>query len=156
MFRKLAKANPGGGHAARPQAHLSVIAPDVRIVGNLTTQGEVQIDGQVEGDITCQVLVVGEGARIVGAVTADAVRVHGRLEGKMDANAVMIARTGHVVGDVTHGTLEIEAGGCLEGHLIRKGSQAAQAAIAAAAPQAKLPKPKPAPEPLELQPEAAQ
>ena len=30
------------------------------IVGNIITQGEMQIDGQVEGDISCQRLLVGE------------------------------------------------------------------------------------------------
>lgn len=121
MLRKLGKGAPASsGRAAVP---LSVIGADVRIVGDIITQGEMQIDGQVEGDITCQRLVVGEGARITGEVAADSVRIHGHLSGKIVANSVTIAKSAQVVGDITHETLEIEAGGHLEGHLIRKGSQ---------------------------------
>lgn len=135
MLRKLAKGGSvlGNGSAQRGVA-LSVIGPDVRIVGDIITQGEMQIDGQVEGDITCQTLVVGEGARITGEVTADTVRVHGALTGKINANQVMVAKSAQVVGDITHETLEIEAGGHLEGHLIHKGTSPAKAL----APPAKL------------------
>jgi|AGTN01.2.fsa_nt_gi Integral membrane protein CcmA involved in cell shape determination len=129
MLQKLTRGAPAQG--PRPAVPLSVIGPDVRIVGNIITQGEMQIDGQVEGDITCQTLVVGEGARIAGAVVAESVRVHGHLSGKIDANTVMIARSAEVVGDITHESLEIEAGGHLEGHLIRKVSQRAKALLPA-------------------------
>ncbi len=127
MLRKLAKGGSAGNSASRGPG-LSVIGADMRIIGDIITQGEAQIDGQVEGDITCQILVIGEGARIVGEVTAENVRVHGHLTGKIAATHVTIAKSAHVVGDITHETLEIEAGGSLEGHLIRRGSPAAQAA----------------------------
>ncbi|MGE5515306.1 MAG: bactofilin family protein [Bacteroidota bacterium] len=136
MLRKLTKGSPGlGGAAGRPAIPVSIIGADVRIVGNIITQGEMQIDGQVEGDIACARLIVGEGGRIVGEVTADTVRVHGRLDGRIHANAVTIAKSAEVVGDITHDTLEIEAGGRLEGHLIRKGSQPATATPQLAAPK---------------------
>lgn len=128
MLRKLAKGSHGfGGGNGRAAAPLSIIGSDVRIVGNIITQGEMQIDGQVEGDIACARLVVGEGARITGEVKADSVRIHGRVEGRIIATAVTIARSAEVVGDITHDTLEMEAGGRLEGHLIRKDSQPAPA-----------------------------
>lgn len=135
MLRKLAKGPGLGGSSGRVAIPLSVIGADVRIVGDIITQGEMQIDGQVEGDITCQRLVVGEGARIIGEVTADCVRVHGHLNGKILANSVTIAKSAQVVGDITHETLEIEAGGHLEGHLIRKGSQQTAATPALEAPR---------------------
>lgn len=140
MLRKLTKGHSAGSGSARNGIALSVIGPDVRIVGNILTQGEMQIDGQVEGDITCQTLVVGEGARILGEVTAENVRVHGELTGKINANSVMIAKSAHVVGDIIHESLEIEAGGHLEGHLVhRTGSspQATEPMRAIAAPPGK-------------------
>lgn len=130
MLQKLTKGTPS--QSPRPAVPLSVIGPDVRIIGDIITQGEMQIDGKVEGDITCQMLVVGEGARISGAVTAETVRVHGHLSGKVDANTVMIARSAEVIGDITHESLEIEAGGQVEGHLIRKAAQRAKALLPAA------------------------
>jgi cytoskeletal protein CcmA (bactofilin family) len=122
-----------GGSSGRTAVPLSVIGADVRIVGDVITQGEMQIDGQLEGDITCQNLVIGEGARITGEITAEHVRIHGHVSGKIVANSVVIARSAHVVGDIVHESLEIEAGGHLEGHLIRKGTP--QQLTSGAAPQ---------------------
>lgn len=126
MLQKFGKGTANGQNP-RAAVPLSVIGPDVRIVGDIITQGEMQIDGQVDGDITCQTLVVGEGARISGAVTAESVRVHGHLSGQVVATSVMIARSAEVVGDITHETMEIEAGGHVEGHMIRKGTQPTKA-----------------------------
>lgn len=122
MLQKLVRAaSSGGSGVSGTRGHiLSVIAPDVRIVGDIMTQGEIQVDGQVEGDITCATLVVGEGARISGEVTAEHVKVHGELNGKINAAVICIARSARVVGDVTHESLEIEAGAHVEGHCIRK------------------------------------
>lgn len=127
MLRKLAKGgSTAAGSHARSGVPLSVIGPDVRIVGDIITQGEMQIDGQVDGDIACQTLVVGEGARITGEVTAETVRVHGELSGKIHGGTILIARSAKVVGDISHDSLEIEAGAQIEGHITRKGNAAAE------------------------------
>ncbi len=132
MLPKLGKAFgvvSAAAHSARSSsAHglpLSVIGPDVKIVGNIFTQGEMQIDGHVEGDIVCQRLLVGEGGRISGEVTAEIVQVHGELTGKINASTVLITKSGRVTGDVTQDSLEIEAGASMEGRLIRRGSSKA-------------------------------
>jgi cytoskeletal protein CcmA (bactofilin family) len=118
MFQKFGRnfSHSGSAHGSV----LSVIASDVRIVGDIIAQGEIQVDGRVDGDIVCTTLVVGEGARISGEVTAGHVKVHGELVGKINASIVSIARSASVSGDVTHESLEIEAGARLEGHCIRK------------------------------------
>ncbi len=121
MLQKLVK-NVSAGHASSASGTIvSIIAADVRIVGNIISQGDLQIDGQVEGNITCQTLVVGELARISGEVTAERVKVHGELTGKINATVISITHTARVLGDVTHESLEVEVGAQMEGHCIRKG-----------------------------------
>ena len=121
MLQKLVKTVASGNGSSSSRGHaLSCIAPDVRIVGDIMTEGEIHIDGQVDGDIACTTLVVGEGARIKGEVTAQHVKVHGELTGKINSTVVIIARSARVIGDVTHESLEIEAGAYVEGHCIHK------------------------------------
>ena len=101
----------------------SIVSADLEIVGNLTTSGEVQLDGSIEGDITCEKLMVGERACITGRVLADHVVIRGKIIGNVKAKNVELAKTAHVVGDIWHDTLAIDAGAFLEGHCRRNDGQ---------------------------------
>ena len=119
MLQKLVRSVPSQANNVAAGV-LSVIAPNVRIVGDIVSQGEVQVDGEIDGNISCQMLTIGEGARISGEVTAEMVKVHGELNGKINAPTVTISRTAKVTGDVIHDSLGIEVGAHFEGHCIRR------------------------------------
>lgn len=124
MLQRLVKNVTHPAPAAGGSGILSVISPNVRIIGDIVSHGEVHVDGEIDGNITCQILTVGEGARISGEITADAVKVHGDVTGKINAAEVKITRTARMLGDIHHETLEIENGAYFEGHCVRRpGSQ---------------------------------
>jgi cytoskeletal protein CcmA (bactofilin family) len=97
----------------------SLISANLQIVGNLKSEGEVQIDGRVDGDVAAISLVIGDRADIHGEVIADDVSVRGAVHGRIRARNVQLAKTAHVVGDIWHETLAIEAGAFVEGHCKR-------------------------------------
>lgn len=101
------------------QAPPSIISSDLNIVGDLHSDGEIQIDGMVNGDIRTHALVIGETAKVKGEVVADAVRVLGTVNGQIKAKVVKLAASAHVVGDILHEDLSIETGAFLEGHCKR-------------------------------------
>jgi len=115
--------------AARSTAP-SVISADLKIQGNLTSAGDLQIDGIVEGDIQSRSLTVGEGAMVNGNIQAETVRVCGQVTGQIKAATVNLERTAKVMGDIVHQVLSLEPGAYLEGH-VRHGD-----AVASAAPRA--------------------
>jgi len=49
----------------------SFIAPGLQVTGNLVSQGDLVIEGQVNGDIKGSHVVVGENATITGSIVAD-------------------------------------------------------------------------------------
>ena len=104
--------------AVKPVAP-SIISKDLRIIGDLNCDGEIQVDGSIDGDIRTKVLLVGETAHIKGEIIADTVRVHGTINGQVKAQAVSLAATAHVVGDILHEDLSIDKGAYLEGHCRR-------------------------------------
>lgn len=93
----------------------SVIGPDLTITGNLVSKGEVQIDGEVQGDIHGTYIVVGERARITGGIVAEEVVVRGHVMGSIRGRRVMLQSSSHVEGDVYHQSLAIEQGAFFEG-----------------------------------------
>jgi len=97
----------------------SIISASLRIVGNLVSDGEVQVDGGIEGDVTCRMLTVSENATIRGEVEAETVRIHGTVHGQIKATNVSMGPTAKVIGDVIHANLVIESGAFVEGHCKR-------------------------------------
>ena len=95
----------------------SIISGDLKIHGNLTSAGDLQIDGIVEGDIQSRSLTVGEGAAVTGNIQADTVRVCGQVTGQIKAGTVNLERTAKVMGDIVHQILSLEPGAFLEGHV---------------------------------------
>jgi len=93
----------------------SVIGSDLIIVGNLESKGEVTVDGQIQGDIHCAMLLVGENAQVIGGILAEEVVVRGKVMGSIRGNKVTLQSSAHVEGDVFHKALAIEQGAFFEG-----------------------------------------
>ncbi|MBI1393025.1 MAG: polymer-forming cytoskeletal protein [Alphaproteobacteria bacterium] len=94
----------------------SIISADVRMLGNIDSAGEVQLDGELEGDIRAGVLIVGEKAIVRGEIVCDNVTVRGRVEGGIRAKNVTLAATAHIEGDILHSSLAVESGAHFEGN----------------------------------------
>ena len=97
----------------------TIISSDMRITGNITSEGEVQIDGVVDGDVRGAKVSIGASGHVAGAVSADRILVRGRVNGQIRAQLVTLTRTAQVKGDIFHDTLSMESGAKLEGHCRR-------------------------------------
>lgn len=95
----------------------SIISEDVRLVGSIMSQGEVQLDGRIEGDIKVDSLVIGTTGVIEGIVEANTLIIKGKIVGSLNAGKVSIHSSAHVHGDVFHDSLSIESGAVIEGNL---------------------------------------
>ncbi len=95
----------------------SIISPDLEIVGDLKSDGEIQIDGTVKGDIKAHMLTVGEQGKVDGSTVAETVRIFGTVNGRVQAKTVRLDKSARVTADITHETLTIEAGAYFEGQV---------------------------------------
>ncbi len=93
----------------------SVIGDELRVVGNVSSDGELQVEGKIEGDIRCSCLIISPTARIIGEVMAEDVIVNGRLHGDVRGLRVTLQSNANVEGDIYHQSLAIEDGACFEG-----------------------------------------
>ena len=98
----------------------SIISADMKVVGDLQSGGDVQIEGSVEGNIKSRTATIGENAQINGSVNADTANIHGRVIGKINASIVRISKTADVQGDINYQTLSIEEGAVIDGQIKRK------------------------------------
>jgi cytoskeletal protein CcmA (bactofilin family) len=80
----------------------TVIGDGLKIFGNVTGEGLVEINGQIEGDLQCTSLILSPKGLIVGSITAEHVVVNGRVEGPIQGGDVTLQSEAHVVGDIHH------------------------------------------------------
>ncbi len=125
MLAKDAKPTPAGdGLRAARQGVPSLISQDMRITGDLVSDGDIQLDGTIDGNVKTGMLTVGEQAQIRGEIEADSVRICGSVTGQIQARTVEIVKTAKVVADIIHETLSIEAGASMTGNIKRADAKA--------------------------------
>ncbi len=99
------------------QGGATVIARGVKLQGDFTSQGDVVIEGDVQGHVeTTGQLSVGSEAKLKADVTANDAVIAGTIEGTLTVKRRLdLKSTANVSGDVTCETASIEAGATLEG-----------------------------------------
>jgi cytoskeletal protein CcmA (bactofilin family) len=98
---------------------ISTIGEELVITGNVSSKGEIHLDGQVRGDIHCYSLVVSEKSQIEGNVVADEVAIRGSIIGSIRALRVALHPQCHVKGDLFHHSLAIAQGAHFDGEARR-------------------------------------
>jgi cytoskeletal protein CcmA (bactofilin family) len=126
-------ARPNGNAGLRPPAqqrrpgppdaaNFSVISNDLKIIGQdlrIISQGTLQVDGEVEGDVVGREVIIGELGKVTGTVAAEQVTVRGNISGAIRAMTVSLQSSAHVEGDIHHMSLAIEQGAAFDGRCRR-------------------------------------
>lgn len=114
---------------------VTTVAAGMKIVGTVTADGAVQIEGELEGEVRCGSLVVARGGKIKGPVSAESIVVDGLVEGPIQASEITLKSEAHVLGDIACQTVAIEKGAFIEGKLQRaSGANAAASFVEPARP----------------------
>ena len=101
----------------------SAVGPGMQVLGEVTFQDGLQIDGTVLGNVTAtpgqpSALIITETGRIEGIISADQVVIGGTVIGPVEAReSLELLATAHVQGDVRYHTLEMQPGAVIAGQL---------------------------------------
>ena len=110
----------------------TIIGEDLTIRGNVISKGEIQVDGDIEGDIRCGSLLLGDKAQVRGGVAAEDVVVRGHIVGSITGLRVTLQGQCHVEGDIFCQSLAIEQGAYFEGKSRRSDNPLAEIKASAA------------------------
>ena len=116
MFNNSKKENgvkiPGPSKGIAP----SLLSSDLTITGNLESEGDMQIDGTIDGDIKSFTLTVSESGVIRGTIDAEEVTIAGSVTGQIKARHVILVKGAKVIADLIQDRLSIEPGAFFEGN----------------------------------------
>ncbi|MEM7728796.1 MAG: polymer-forming cytoskeletal protein [Pseudomonadota bacterium] len=98
----------------------TLLSQDISITGDLKTDGEVQVDGRLDGNLTAGRITIGENGAVNGKIIGTSVVIRGKVTGKVDASSIELTETANVQADLLQDKLIVANGAFLDGKCNRK------------------------------------
>ncbi len=114
------RSGPGGANADGATGEVALIGAGVTIKGDVEAEIDLQIDGNVHGDVRCGTLIVNERALVSGSIVADRVRVAGNVDGGIEATDLAVEASARIKGDISYSRLRVSNGGIFEGTMTHR------------------------------------
>ena len=88
----------------------NVIASGTKIIGTITADNDIRIDGNIEGDLICKgKIVVGTNGIIDGNITCNNAEIMGNINGKINvSDTLSLKSTSSILGEIKTKVLIIE------------------------------------------------
>lgn len=97
----------------------SIIAQDMRVIGNILSEGVVDFAGTLDGNVRCHTFTLRPQGVANGEIVAEAAHVYGKVKGMIRARQVHLYSSAHVEGVIMHESLSIEDGAYIDGKFKR-------------------------------------
>ena len=97
---------------------ITLISNGVKIVGKISSSGNIRIEGEIEGDITSEdSVVVGENANVKGNINAVSILIGGKVTGTVNAKEKLtLSAKGNLKGDIFTKALIVEEDATFNGN----------------------------------------
>jgi len=97
-----------------PSTPPSIICADMVVIGDVTSTGDIHIDGRVEGVVRGAHVTIGQNGAIEGEVRGERVTIHGHVQGLIRARTAWLDAACRVEGEVVYEFLTVELGARLD------------------------------------------
>ena len=96
---------------------ITIISNGVKLEGKITTNGNIRVDGEIQGDIISQSNVtIGENAQVNGKINASVIDIGGKVSGSVSAKEKLVLESkANLKGDIFTKILVVEAGAKFDG-----------------------------------------
>ena len=104
---------------------VNIISEGTKIKGDVITNGDIRIDGELVGNIAVKGrLVIGPNGKIEGQITCNNIEISGYVKGKVTAGELLnMKASSQIVGDIVVGKLSVEPGSMFSGNCVMNGTK---------------------------------
>jgi cytoskeletal protein CcmA (bactofilin family) len=93
------------------------LSSDFKLNGNIKSQGDIEIDGQIKGKVIGNSVSVLASGSVDGSISGTSISIDGKANGVISASDLAVASSGTVMADITYETLSTDKGAKLQGNL---------------------------------------
>lgn len=101
----------------------SVISKSVKIFGNIVDGGNIEIEGNIEGDVAADIITIREGGIIKGNVKCKVLNIKGNFNGNANSEKINISDTATIDGLLEYNFLSADYGASINCELKRSTDQ---------------------------------
>jgi len=103
----------------------TIIGQSVKVKGNFQGQGNIIIEGELEGSVkTDNFLFIGEKAKIIASVSAKNANIGGKINGNINVEGFLeIKASAKINGDIKASKISIEKGATFNGNCVMNKEQ---------------------------------
>ncbi|OQY21678.1 MAG: hypothetical protein B6I37_08295 [Desulfobacteraceae bacterium 4572_35.2] len=109
MFSSTKKSNP--------DAISTILGEGTEITGDMSFTDTMRVDGQFDGNLNGDHLIVSATGKILGDVVATSCVCYGQIVGNLTVEKLQVKATGRIDGTVGTDDLEVESGSILSGEI---------------------------------------
>ena len=88
----------------------TILQKDIKIEGNLFEKEDIELDGEIKGNIRAENFETLKNSKITGNVKSNEISLDGTLEGNIESNKVHIKKNANITGTIKQKTLSVEEG----------------------------------------------
>jgi cytoskeletal protein CcmA (bactofilin family) len=103
----------------------TIIGGSIKVKGNFQGQGDIVIEGSIEGSLKTEAnLFIGSQAKVVASIEAKDATINGEVRGNIKAkNYLAIGENAKIFGDIQYGEISISRGAIINGQLLMLGEE---------------------------------
>jgi cytoskeletal protein CcmA (bactofilin family) len=98
----------------------TIIGASIKVKGNFHGQGNIVVEGQLEGNLRTEAnLFIGEKAKVVANIEANDAIINGEVKGALKIHQYLaLGPTAKIFGDINYSEISIEKGAIINGQII--------------------------------------
>ena len=102
---------------SRKNNSLSIIGEGIELSGEINTEGNIHIDGSMNGIIRANEVIIGPNGNFEGEIIADVFIINGTVKGKFTIKNLHVRSEGLLQGRAKYEILVVDSGGRIQGEL---------------------------------------
>jgi len=112
------KSGPPANNFLLDRNKPSVISEGFALVGDITAQGVLHVEGSIRGTVSTESINIGLTGLVEGRIECASLQVKGAFAGQAQCRELVIAGKARIRGRITYETLSIQRGAVVDGELI--------------------------------------